>query len=628
MLNRRLAKLMLSEHPPFLSAGASYVTVLRSADAASVTAASSPGAWREALAAIGQEQRRIVQYGISQDELDREIAEFRVSYEQAATGAATRRTTDLVSALVNSVDRDTVFTSPADNLAEFEQIVKGLTAAEVNAALRRIFHGAGPLVEISAPALVEGGDAELAAEYTKAHAVPVSAPAAEAAVVWPYETFGTPGVITGQTDIAGMDATAVSFANGVRLTVKPTKFRTGEVLVDVHVGNGMQDLPKDNSGWLIHAFVAGGLKAISEQDMARVLASRIYGATFNIIDDAFVLGGRTRPQDLGIQLQVLAAYVTDPGYRPEAIQRLRAWRLDQLAQLEATPAGVLGRDRAGLLHSGDPRWVQPGREDLEAAKVDGLKALLQGPLSSGSIEVTIVGDVALEAAIKFTAATFGALPARPSPQPSVAAWTAGFPGATATPVERTHKGRADKAIAYVAWPTTDFFADLPRTNALRLAVDVLQNRLTDQIRVAEGATYSPDGGINMSATFPGYGYAWSMVETPPAKIASFYANVSKVTADMRINGVTGDELDRAKTPVIARLKKAELTNEYWLSCLAGSQADPRQLDMARTQIAGYEKVTVEDIGNAMAPYFTDERAWKLVVLPAAGKTAAGTAASN
>ncbi|MGO9545815.1 MAG: M16 family metallopeptidase [Rhodomicrobium sp.] len=616
VLKRRFAELAQAKNPPFLSASASYSNLLRSAKAASVTAVSVPDGWRQALAAIEQEQRRIVQYGVSQEELNREISFFRTLYEQAAAAAATRRTKDLAATLVAAADRNRVFVAPADTLAQFERTVKALTLAEVNSALGRIFDGAGPLVEMSAPAPVEGGDEALAAAFTKSHAVAVSAPAAGAALEWPYGAFGPPGTVAERTDIADLGATAVRFANGVTLTVKPTQFRAGDVLIKVRLGNGRQDLPNDGSAWQTQALVAGGLKAMSVQDMAKVLASKLYGSQFSVADDAFVFIGRTRPQDLGIQLQVMAAYVTDPAYRPEAVEHVRLQALAQLDQMEATPSGVDGRDRERLLHGGDPRWGEPSREELTAAKAGDLKTLLQGPLSSGAIEITIAGDIGTSAAIEAVAATFGAMPPRPAPRGPGEGARIVFPAPTHLPVERTHKGRSDASIAYVAWPADDFFSDVPRSFALTLAADIFKNRLIDQVRIAEGATYSPQAGVRLSYELPGYGFAWSKVETPPDKIASFYANVSRIAADMRLNGVTADELARAKIPAIERLKKAELSNEYWLQALSGTQADPRKLELARDSVKGYERVSIEDIKSAIAAYFADERAWKFVVVPA------------
>jgi zinc protease len=157
---------------------------------------------------------------------------------------------------------------------------------------------------------------------------------------------------------------------------------------------------------------------------------------------------------------------------------------------------------------------------------------------------------------------------------------------------------------------------------LDLAADILENRLVEQIRITEGATYSPQCSSSMSEAFKGFGYVWSKVETPPEKIASFYANVAKITADMRTNGITGDELVRAKTPVIESIKKRRLSNDYWLVRLERAQTNPRLFDEARNRLSEYEKVTAEDIKRVMAQYFTDERAWKMIIRPSPVNTTA------
>ena len=619
VLNRRLQTLVNAQHPPFLGARASFENLLHSDKVAMVEAVSQPQAWRPALDAADREVRRLVAHGVGQGELGREIIETRASLMNAVAGAATRATPTLANGLVDAADENQVFTDPAEDLALFEQDVKGLTAAEVNAATRRVFAGAGPFVELATPESIEGGDAMLAVEYDKAHAEPVSASVAQASATWPYASFGKPGAVVERSDIADLGAVAVRFANGVGLIVKPTQLSKDQVLISVSVGTGREGLPRDHpvAGWATAGFVSGGLKAISLEDGQRALAGRIYGAKFTIGDQAFELAGATDPKDLATQLQVLAAYVADPGFRPEAFQRIRAAYLTALAQLQATPEGVLGRDLEGLLHAGDPRWAFPTRGELDAARPGDLESVLAGPLATGRLEVTIVGDVTVPKAIERVAATFGALPARPAAATlPPEARRAAFPPPAASPVALTHGGRSDQAIALIAWPLTGFYTDMERSRAAMLAGEVLQNRILDQVRIAQGDTYSPETEAELSETFPRYGVAFSMVQTPPAKVAAFYASVAAITADMRARGVTADELARARNPRVAGIEKARLTNEYWLTRLAGALADPRRLDLIRTTLPDYAKITVADVQAAARAYFTDDRAWKLVVEPA------------
>src|SRR5262249_37801955 len=140
-----------------------------------------------------------------------EIIDDRTSLKQAAATAATRKTPDLARLILANVDSNSVSTSPADALELYEDMVKGITVAEVNAALSRIFQGAGPLVQVSTPIQIEGNKATVEAEYNKAHAVPVSAPQAEAAVTWPYTDFGKPGTVAEQKDIADLGVVTVRF---------------------------------------------------------------------------------------------------------------------------------------------------------------------------------------------------------------------------------------------------------------------------------------------------------------------------------------------------------------------------------------------------------------------------------
>ena len=512
------------------------------------------------------------------------------------------------------VEQNRVYAAPADDLARFERAAQTITVADVNAALIRMFAEAGPFVQVIAPDLLDG-DESLAAEYKKARASEVSAPKADEALVWPYESFGPAGAIAERNGIEDLGVTTVRFANGVGLSIKPTSFKSSEILVNVRVGNGRLDLNKDSPVWLTGAFIEGGLKGITEQNMARALAGKSFGVRLTMGDGAFILDGRTRPQDLALELQVLAAYVIDPAYRAEAIERKRAKQLSRLTQMDATPSRVDARDRERLLHSGDSRWGTPLRDEVETVEAASLVSMLQGPLATGAIEVTIVGDVPPNAAIEAVSKTFGALSPRPAPGLPESRPNIDFPAATAIPVERTHAGRADASIAYVAWKTDDFFESPARSAALVLAAEIMKGRLRDQIRVAEGATYSPNAGSHASFVFCGYGYVWCSVETAPDKIASFFGNVSRITSDMQTNSITADEFLRAKKPILEAQRKAQLSNEYWVRELAGSQADPRRLERPRTAFSRYESICADDINRVSAAYLTDNRAWKFVVGP-------------
>jgi zinc protease len=619
VLNRRLDRLARAENPPFIGAAVSRDDLFESARVASLSVTADADGWKAALTAAEEARRRAVQYGLRQEELDREVAELRAFLRAAVAATGTRRTPALANGLVNSLDDNDVFTSPATDLALFERVVQGLTAAQATEALKKAFEGNGPLLFMATPKPIEGGDATVAAAFRAAQTSELAPLAAIEARSWPYESFGPPGKVAEEKQVLDLDTTFIRYENGVRLTVKPTKFRTEQVLVSVRFGGGKLDLPKNHvsADWAAgFAFIQGGLRQISLEDAEAVLASKIFSTELSIGDDAFTLSGRTRTEDLDTQLQILAAYMADPGWRPEGFQRMRTYGLNLLRQMEATPEGVMRRDLDALLHSNDPRWAFPDRKEIEGSSFADVRALLEKPLAQGAIEVIVVGDVDLDRVKSAVGATFGALKPRPAPPPAPpAAKEVRFPAPAAAPVVETHKGRADQAIAFLAWPTTDFFADPQKGRDLRILQLVMEIRLIEQIRMTEGATYSPGTDWDASIVFPGYGYVSATVEIPPAKVPGFYASVAKIAADLRDKPVSADELERAKKPRIEAIEKAKQTNEYWLGQLAGGQTDARRLDAIRASIPGLERVTAADVQRAARTYLNDAKAWKFVVLP-------------
>lgn len=616
VLNRRLSALSRAADPPFLGAGAFVNDEFGAAETTSILANAQEGRWQEALSAIEAEQRRMMLFGVRQDELEREIVEYRARLEASVAGAATRRPATLAQQILGATAQDRVVTSPAQDLAQFEAAVQGLEAATVSEALTQAFTGQGPLIFLANPTPVDGGEAAVLAAYEAARVRLVEPPAALSQLEWPYLSFGPVGKVAETKEVTDLDTVFVRFENGVRLTIKPTKFQDDEILVAVNVGHGLQSLPSDvqTLTWATQAFAEGGLGKITAEDMERVLASRVYGVRLRVSDEAFTLSGATRPEDLDVQMQVLSAYLTDPAWRAEPFARIKAAGATIHDQYEATAGGVLARDLSGLLRSGDRRWTFPTKTEIAEANLDDLKTQLSGPLTDGQIEVVIVGDTTVEKAIDIVAQTLGALPARPE---TVHPVTTGvrFPAPTAAALRRTHTGRDDQSIGYVAWPSTDFFADPQAAREAAILGEILRLRLVEELRESQGATYSPSVNYSHAYVWTGWGYMSASVEIPPGGLEAFFADVDKIAADLRDQQVDQDELSRARSPRVERIARAQVTNDYWLRELTGGQADPRRLEAIRASIPGTERVSAQDVQRAAQRILRPEAAWRLEVLP-------------
>ena len=617
VLNQRLAVMGHDANPPFVNASASHDHTATIADTTNLVVTYRAGQPADGLKAVERAWREAVQNGGRQDEIDQIVSQFRTFFQGNADASDTTPSPQVIAGLLRSVDERTVFTAPSSDLKLFDDVARNLKLEQVDDALKYIFGGDGPLYFASATAPLPGGEAGVKATIAAADAAPFAAAAPATLPPWPYGGFGKPGTVATTTTVDEFGVTYVRFDNGVLLTVKPTKFHAGQILISVRLGEGRLGLPTDRVSptWALGgAFVQGGLGKYSIDDLQKLMAGKQWGVTLDTTDDTFLMTGQSRASDLDAEMQVLAAYVSDPAWAPQAFEQVRASEATNLEEQQASPTGVLGHDFAGLSHDGDKRWVQPTQQEVSAATLDRTKALVADAMATGPLDVTIVGDTTVTDAIRTVAATFGALPRRES-QDDPATGDQTFPDPTAEPVVLTHHGAANQAIAMIAWPTKGFLPDMKLQRTLRVLSEIFSQRLLDQLRTREGITYTPGASTVSSIDSKTYGYFYALAQIPPDKIANFYASADAVAADLRDKPVGDDELNRARGPRMEDIQRQQQTNEYWLSLLAGSQVNPRMLDVIRSTVPDIQSVTAADVQKAAQDWLKDPKAWRAIVVP-------------
>ena len=616
VLNRRLQKLAHLDKPPFIGATASHNQPNNVADLTSLAASYAPGNAGETLRALHGAYAGIVRDGVQPDELAQAVSSLRAYFQTAVAAANSTPSPSWAGGYLTDLGRNVVICSQEENLILFEDAVKDLSADQVTASLRTLFTERGPSVFVSSPNPIEGGEAALAAAFEAPSAAAAVTPASAGTTAWPYTSFGPAGAIAFQTPVVDLGLTQVTFANGVRATIKPTKFRGGQIIVSVRFGDGRLGLLKDRKAptWALNAsFVAGGLGRLGIDDMQKAFAGKIGGAQLGVEDDSYTFTGATRPEDFDTELQVLAAYMTDPAWRPQAFQQAQAAMSNALTQANASPDGVYALRLASAVRGGDPRWEAPTADEVHTARLEEVKALLQNALAKGPVEVAVVGDITVDDAVKGLRATFGALPKHYA-TPKPLAGDERFPAPSGLPVVLRHQGGKDQALAMIAWPTVGMFPDVQGQRTLRVLQLVISQRLFDTLRTQEGMTYTPKTSFAASLPTPSYGYIAFAADIPPAKIPSFYAAIAKTITNLKSAEIPPDELERARGPRVLDLEHAQQTNEYWSILLSDSQANPRRLDLIRTTISGMQRVTAADVLRAARTYLLDNKAWKLVVL--------------
>lgn len=619
MLNRRLSILAKKEGAPFTAASVNIGESFDFLREAGIDVNCRPEQWQAALAVGEQELRRALEHGFTADELKEAAANFANRLEQAAKTAATRHSDSLADELVQVILDDNVVTTPADDLALYQPALARVTPESCLASLRAAFAPPGRHVAVMGNAQIDGdAPAAIRAAYAAAHAAPVAPPEQTAAAKFAYTDFGPAGEIVSRRRVEDLDLTLIEFKNGVRLNLKRTDFEANRIRLSVRVGTGSLTEPSDQRGLSALAgsvFTAGGLGQHSADDLRRILAGKNVGVRFRIGSDHFSFGGGTTREDLLLQLQLVTAQITDPGYRPESLRQSRKGIEQLYLSFDHTPSGPLSTEVPNLLASGDPRFGLPPKDVLLARSLAEVKTWLTPQLAHGAIEVALVGDLDIEATIAAVAKTLGALPPREAKPALTELRQVKFPAVPANK-EFTIASEIPKAAVSLYWPTDDA-SDIHRTRRLNLLADVFGDRLRVKIREELGGTYSPECGSAPSDTYTGYGYLTASIVVDPAKAKELGDAIVAIAADLYKNGVTADELERAKKPVLTSTKESLRDNGYWLgNVLSRAQEKPEVLDWARSRLADLESITTADVSALAKAYLAPQRVYRVSVAPA------------
>jgi zinc protease len=625
ILNTRLERIAQRPDAPFISASASSGDWFRSGSVVQLEAmARDDSGWQSALAAADLELRRMLAHGVDADEVRIALANTREAYARAASQSAARRSRSIAEGLIGAFGNDSVYTDDAADLAWFDRIAPTITAEAVSAALPPVWGTSTPALFLTTNAPVAGGIDAVQGAYAAARAAPVEAAAALVTRPWDYTAFGEPGRVVATQTVPDLGVTNIRFANNVRLVVRPSDFEPGRVRVALRFGEGALALPSDRPGLgfaISSAFTAGGLGRFDQDELARTLAGRTVSTGFGVGEDAFQFGGQTTPTDLALQMQVFAAYLTDPGWRPDGLIRLKAQKDAIYRQVSSTPGAVWGAFGDPLLRSGNQRFAFPTPAQFDALTLDAARAPLDLARRRGAIEVVITGDTTVEAATAAVASTFGALPRRASrPARHRSAERVVF-----TPGRGTdtlfHDGRADQSLALVYWPMRDY-GDGAEARALRVLEQVLQLRLTEVIRESEGATYSPGTDWSPSTTYPGFGLIGAVMELEPKDVDRMQAKVEEIAAGLAAGNIDQDLFVRARTPLIADFDETRTNNPWWMTWLSGSSFRPERLGIIRNGRQHYEQVTLEQVKALAAQYLQPGKARLIRVLPRPAAAAA------
>ena len=447
-------------------------------------------------------------------------------------------------------------------------------------------------------------------------ALPIAAPVDNGPLQFAYTDFGTPGEVVSDTVDERLGIRKLRFANGVRLNLKSTDIREDRISWRLSVDGGSLINTKDDplKTAMVTTLGNGGLGKHSQDELQSVLAGRSVSVRLGTNAEAFTFRGSTTPRDLELQMQLLAASLTDPGYRREGEERYRRSIENFFANLDATPGRALSNALGAILSDNDPRYSLQDKDAFLALSYDKLKADIGDRLSGGALEVALVGDFDESAAIAAVAATIGALPPRePEFQSRDEARIRSFTSKRGL-TTLTHSGEADQALIRLTWPTTDD-DDFVEEMKLTLLARIVRLELTDRLREELGQAYSPSAGSSSSSVYPDYGTFRVQASVDVTQVEPTRTTIVEMVEDLRTQPIDPDLIERARKPILESYDNLLKGLGGWMSLTGLAQAKPRRIDRYFAAPDLLSSLTPEDVQAMAVQYLDPGAAVEIHVLP-------------
>ena len=486
------------------------------------------------------------EYGFTDAELEHAVTVASSGLDAWEDGLGTTPDGAWADAYTNHFIAGSGAEAPRTTIARERAILESVTTGEVTARWAEVLTESGPLaVSITSdPAAVPSGDELRALSIAVEPIRPVELDAALDRLMDPPEPV-EPIDIERRNGWSGTTMTW-HYANGATVVFEPSDIAAGVVDLYAESYGGYSILPEGSAalvGLSTSAINQSGLGDASVAQVNRLVESTsAYLEPYIDAEREGFVGGST-PEDLEIVFQLLHLSVTEPRVDDTAFRAVLTEGELIIDSAQSDPFTLAFLELNRLATGGDfHSWI-PTQAQLDGLTPEALLSIYESRLSSvDDLVISIVGDIDADAVATLANRYVGSLPA------GDADTFIDTQGSEPTEILRANvplPGGTANGGAYLLWVD---HAPWDETDLINAAVleQVLSSRIFETIREELGASYGGGASIDLYGVPRDTINAIVFLDGEPSRVGEITARALELIADLRTNGPTADELDRAR----------------------------------------------------------------------------------
>ena len=608
MFNARLDEERRKADAPFLYAGSQTSrSMVRSSDVLIRVAVAKQDRISEGMESLLTEVERVSVHGFRESELERAKKDMLRSYETSLREKKKIDSRYYTSEILRHFLVDEGMPGIEYELKLLREFFPGIKTSDLNGLARKWGKSGNRVIAVTA---LEGTRVPEKAEFLalldlSRREVKAYQDQVKAGPLVPDPP--QPGSISHELSIEELGVTIWKLSNGVQVVLKPTDFKSDEILLSGFSPGGhslVSDKSYQSAFYADSVAAAGGVGEFTAVQLAKALSGKVASVSASIKELEETVRGRSSPQDIETMLQLVYLRLTAPRFDSEAFASWKANALESVRNRLVVPHVVFGDKVREVLNQGHPRRQPPTKESLNLVNPkEALEIYRERFEDAGDFTFVLVGNLDMEA-LKNPIRTFiGGLPASEREEEWRNVGVKPPEGVVQFEVE---KGLEPKSQVFIQFLGKASWSRQNQHDISSLS-RVLGIRLREVLREDLGGTY----GVRVRGQIrrrPTETYSFTIAfGCAPENVQKLVNASFDEIEEIREKGIAEDLLVKVREGELRSREVALKNNGFWLSQLASHfryGTDPR-LILDYEQLV--DSVTSDRIRHTLHRYLNKDR---------------------
>lgn len=617
MLNSRISELTQKPTPPFVYGQSSYGPFIGKQDAFTTVVVARPGDLGTAVKAAVAETERVRRFGFTLTELERAKQNALIGIDNAYRERDKTRSANFVGEYQQNFITGEAIPGLSYEYNFYVNNIGKITLAEMNALAGKFVSDQNRVVIVEAP---DNEKDKLPDEKTILNWINV---AGNNVTAYVDNTPDKPlldklppaGKITDTKVDSLIGITTLTLSNGVKVTLKPTKFKNDQILINGYSFGGTSLATDDDytSAELAGGIVGqSGIADFTQIQLNKILSGRNVSVSPYISDVAQGVTANTTPKDFETAMQLIYLYFTQPRKDNDVWQANISQTNALLANRSLSPGSVFQDTISSTLSNNNFREMVVTQERLNKASLDKAFAFYKDRFADASGFVfTFVGNFDVNALKPYIEAYLGGLPATNKKE--------NYKNLNIVPpagqiTKTVNKGIGDKSNVQLVFSGAYEYNE-PNNLQIDALEEILQIRLLERLREKDGGTYSP--GVRASyKKIPNSRYSFTIsFQCDPANVDKLVADALDEVNKLKQSGAVQGDINKFIAEEARSTQVQMKDNVFWAGYLGAASQNQDNPDAILSRVNSLSGITVQSTKDAANKYLSGNNLIKFILLP-------------